>query len=348
MLNCTDASISQIIVHHIGDHKEDDRVIVSTHPTTITDESVELVLKTYFLSHFKTDFMYSFIHPEDLEMNEVYSAASQIFDNPNQLAQTSAELANLLYSKSTNPNIKSGEFYVVFFKDITFNDEFVDAIGLFKSENKDTYIKVFNKGDNYAVESEAGINIKKVDKGCLIINSDRETGFQVAIIDTINRNNEALYWKEDFLGVAPRENEYYQTSQLFDICKAFGNDVLTNENKINKTDQVTFLKNAEDFFAKNDIYDTQTFSSQVIGNEELANAFTEYKGKYETQRQIAPIDQFEISSEAVKHGKKYFRSVIKLDKNFHIYVHANPDFIEKGFDEHKGRNFYKLYFINEE
>ncbi|MFN6039537.1 MAG: nucleoid-associated protein, partial [Bacteroidota bacterium] len=40
--------------------------------------------------------------------------------------------------------------------------------------------------------------------------------------------------------------------------------------------------------------------------------------------------------------------VIKLDKNFHIYVHGKHEFIEKGFDEEKGKKFYKLYFDSEE
>ena len=42
---------------------------------------------------------------------------------------------------------------------------------------------------------------------------------------------------------------------------------------------------------------------------------------------------------------KSFKSVIKLDKNFHIYVHGNRQMIEQGEDE-KGR-YYKVYY-NEE
>ena len=39
-------------------------------------------------------------------------------------------------------------------------------------------------------------------------------------------------------------------------------------------------------------------------------------------------------------------SIIKLDKNFHIYVHDSRELIEQGTDEH-GRKFYKIYY-NEE
>ena len=60
-----------------------------------------------------------------------------------------------------------------------------------------------------------------------------------------------------------------------------------------------------------------------------------------------PIDNFEISVHAVKQQAKVFKSVLKLDKNFHIYIHGNRQLIEKGFDEATGRNYYKLYFDNE-
>ena len=60
---------------------------------------------------------------------------------------------------------------------------------------------------------------------------------------------------------------------------------------------------------------------------------------------IKDSDSFYISDKAVKKQARSFKSVIKLDKNFHIYVHGNRSLIEQGEDE-KGR-FYKVYY-NEE
>ena len=39
---------------------------------------------------------------------------------------------------------------------------------VFSSENKDTYIKVFQDGENFGVEHERGINIKNW-MGCIIL-----------------------------------------------------------------------------------------------------------------------------------------------------------------------------------
>ena len=60
------------------------------------------------------------------------------------------------------------------------------------------------------------------------------------------------------------------------------------------------------------------------------------------------INDFNISAVAVKDRKKTIRSVLKLDKSFHVYVHGNEDKIERGFDEERGLNYYKLYFDKEQ
>jgi hypothetical protein len=57
-------------------------------------------------------------------------------------------------------------------------------------------------------------------------------------------------------------------------------------------------------------------------------------------------DSFEISTQAVKKQARIFKSVLKLDKNFHIYIHGNRDMIEQGVEK-DGRKYYKIYFENE-
>ena len=58
-------------------------------------------------------------------------------------------------------------------------------------------------------------------------------------------------------------------------------------------------------------------------------------------------DNFAISIQAVKKQARVFKSVLKLDKNFHVYIHGDKSLIEKGFDERTGKNFYKIYFDEE-
>jgi hypothetical protein len=48
----------------------------------------------------------------------------------------------------------------------------------------------------------------------------------------------------------------------------------------------------------------------------------------------------------VKKQARVFKSVLKLDKNFHIYIHGNRELIEQGVEK-DGRKFYKIYFEKE-
>jgi hypothetical protein len=57
-------------------------------------------------------------------------------------------------------------------------------------------------------------------------------------------------------------------------------------------------------------------------------------------------DRFAISADAVKRQARVFKSVLKLDKNFHIYIHGDRNKIEQGVDEN-GRKFYKIYYEQE-
>ena len=46
-----------------------------------------------------------------------------------------ASLVRYLYDKSIHPQIKGGELYVAYLKNCVLEDELVDAVGIFKTEN---------------------------------------------------------------------------------------------------------------------------------------------------------------------------------------------------------------------
>ena len=56
---------------------------------------------------------------------------------------------------------------------------------------------------------------------------------------------------------------------------------------------------------------------------------------------------FEISGQAVKKQNSSYKTVLKLDKNFHVYIHGDRQLIEQGFDESKGMKYYTLFFKEE-
>ena len=72
------------------------------------------------------------------------------------------------------------------------------------------------------------------------------------------------------------------------------------------------------------------FANEVIGQPEVIDSFNNYKEEYQRDRDIEIADNFAISDSAVKKQSRGLKSVIKLDKNFHIYVHGNNQYIKKG------------------
>lgn len=138
MIYCEKSALKYVIVHIVGNKSFNENIIYSA-SETILDEDLAGVLNMYYLQSFKTEEYYQLYHESDLILNEVYTYVSKIFDEPEQLYKQSVDLAKHLYEQSTHPKIKGGEFYTVYFKDCILDGEPLDAVGLFKSENKDTF-----------------------------------------------------------------------------------------------------------------------------------------------------------------------------------------------------------------
>lgn len=347
MLNFSETYIHKLAIHKVGNKANDEDVQLSENCITIEGEMNDLLTR-YYLAPFKTDEFYSFTHETDFHENRVFKSISQLFENESIVMKQSAELARFLHEKSEHPNIKPGEFHVVIFKNCIIEDELADAVGIFKSENKDTYLKIINKGSDFEINSEEGININKLDKGCLIFNTEQEAGFKICIIDKTNKANEAHYWRDDFLGVKLRENDFYHTQTYLNVCKGFIDEVYNEENNIEKADQINMLNKSVNYFKTKEKFDPEEFEEEVMmGESQVVDAFKDYKQQIQQDYDINMSDDFEISKDAVKKANKSFKSVLKLDKNFHVYIHGDRAFIEKGFDEKKRMNYYRLYFDKE-
>lgn len=337
--------ISQLVLHKVGNKLNDDGLFI-TNDTIEIDDLLETNLQNYFLNSFKNDEYYNLYHASDLKYNEVYNYVKEIFAQPEMLIDNSIALAKHLYEKSIHPKIKGGEFYVVYFKDCIWNGETIDAVGLFKSETKDTFFKIRSNDNKFAIESEQGVNINKLDKGAIVFNIDFENGYIVAVVDKTNKGAEAHYWINDFLHVRQRKDEYYNTQNIMSLAKNFVAKELPKEFEISKADQVELLNKTTKFFKEKDSFDMDEFANEVIAQPEVIDSFNRYKDTYQQVRDIEIADSFTISDTAVKKQARAFKSVIKLDKNFHIYIHGDRQLIEQG-EDNKGK-FYKVYYQEEQ
>ncbi len=337
--------ICNITVHFVGNKSTDEWLLLSK-TNLIIDDDIKATLEKYFLDSFSTDEYFQLYHDSGLEYNVVYGAVGKIFDNPEYLFEQSVNLAKHLYEQSTHPKIKGGEFYTVYFKDCILDGDTVDAIGLFKSENKDTFLKVHREGGNFNLESEQGINIKKLDKGCLIFNKDRENGYVVAVVDNTNRGVDAQYWIDDFLHVRQRKDEYANTENVMAMAKQFITKELPKEFEVPKADQIDLLNRSLQFFKEKDTFDIEDFANEVIEQPEVIESFKHYKKAFEEERAMEIDDSFAISQHAFKKQQRSYKRIIRLDKKIQIIIDGNRDHVEQGEDE-KGK-YYKVYYSTEE
>ncbi|WP_285010053.1 nucleoid-associated protein [Pedobacter faecalis] len=351
MISFFEASLSELSIHRIGNKSQDEFYVLSEQSVSISDNLLSNLLQQYFLGQFeKVNEIYRFYHPNaDLNLNEVYHFVASIFEDGQQFHSHSQEIAKHLYEVSGHPKIKSGELYVAYFENVQIEGGLHDAIGIFKSETKETYLKVYpeNSGFGLSYEQDA-INISKLDKGCLIFNTDKEEGYRVAVIDQTNRSSEAVYWKDEFLKLRVRNDNFNQTNSVLGVYKSFVTEKLDEEFEISKADKIDLLNKSMKYFKEKESFDLDEFSNEVIGNAEGIESFKSYKKSYEEEFDTAIPDSFDISGAAVKKQARVYKSVLKLDKNFHIYIHGDKELIEKGFDDDKSMNYYKVYFREEQ
>lgn len=352
------SSIASVAIHRVGNKQTDEGYILSDKTQNLTEQLQDLLV-SYFITPFKAEEYYTLYDENNLELNEIYSIAACIFADPDSFLEQSQRAARHLYDACTHPNIKNGDFFVVYFKECQLNGVTMDAVGLFKSENKTQFLKVRHDEEEwsreegsrsasavFAMDVDKGIDINKLDKGAIIFNTEADKGYVVSVVDSTNRGVDAVYWKDNFLHIQQRQDEYFNTHQVMQVYKKFVTDEFPDKfENVHKADQADMLNRSVDFFKHNDSFDMDDFTRDVIGQPEIIDSFRQYSEQYQQENDIQLPQSFDISEGAVKKQARSYKSVIKLDKNFHIYVHGDRKLIEQGEDE-KGK-FYKVYY-NEE
>jgi hypothetical protein len=130
------------------------------------------------------------------------------------------------------------------------------------------------------------------------------------------------------------------------ITKYYIAKELPEEFEINKTEQIDLLNRSAEYFKTHDKFDKADYEKEVFKDSKMIKSFRKFDESYRNENDIDYEDSFEISTSAVKEGIKSFKSVLKLDKNFHIYIHGDVELIKQGVEK-DGRKFYKIYYERE-
>jgi hypothetical protein len=340
MIEFNDATIDKLIFHRISIDK--DKSLISNNLYETSNPEEEEVLKGIFLKAFGSSTVtYQFHHEVDISLNTLLKISKSIHDGEN-FVKKSINIHQHLKSVSKHPNIKDGDLFVLKFDEIKFNNRFYEALGIYKIENKESFIETSasSKGE-IGLKFKKGIS-KKLDKACLILFT--ETVYTVFIID--NNNHETDYWQNEFIKVNLKRDNINSTSQFLSITKSFVTDQYPAEFESTKADQIELLSRSVDYFKGHENFNKKEFEREVLQDKGIIQSFRHFDSDYRDRNQIEMADEFEISAYAVKKQAKLFKSVLKLDKNFHIYIHGNRELIEQGVEK-DGRKYYKIYYKEE-
>lgn len=352
MINLFNTHIETLSLHRVGNKSRNEAYFLSDTPYNLNDEIAPL-LKEYFFKPFreKEENYFQFAHDVDLEFNEMYNFATEIFNTPSSenTHEVSKKITKHLFEQSNHPHIKNGEVYISYLTNVSIDNNVVDAIGIFKSEIKTDFLQFEENGTNLEMVLQQGINLHKLDKGCLIFNYKKEEGYKILTIDS-NRYD-ARYWLEHFLSVDAFQDENFMTKKYLKFCQDFAKDVVLPAE--DKKEEVMFMNRSVNYFAKNDEFEETNFLNEVIDNPDLISEFKNYKVDRGEKYSIEDTTNFPIANNAVTDVRKKLKNVINLDTNVQIKLDfINPEsaekFVEKGWDEEKQMYYYLIYFNKEQ
>ena len=347
--NLYNVQLEDIFVHRVGNRNKGEDIFISELPVPLNDERHSL-LKEYYLKPFRdkeADF-YCFSDDEDLDYNVVYGACAEVFADPDTLMENSQTIARHLYQQSDHPHIRSGEVQVVFMKDAIVGNEKCNAIGIFKSEIKKEFVNF--KEDNHnrlEMELQQGIDLSKLDKGCIVFDLESDKGYKVLSVDS--NKYDAKYWVENFLDLDVFEDENFLTKKYLKFTQDFAKDVVGPA--AGKLDEIKFAKDAAKHFASNEDFNESVFLNEVLIDPTMIAEYKNYKVDQGAKHSIEDTQMFNIANPAVQVASKKLKTKIVVDTGAVIDLKKMQnvnEYVERGFDEERGMYYYLIYHNTEE
>jgi hypothetical protein len=349
MLEFSQTHILKLSITWSGNKERNEGVVIpKTTLVPVNDYAHEVILGAFLKPFEKTEEFFYFHHDEDVSHNAVYQSCVEIFRNPDSLAEEAAKLTQGIYAISTLPKITGGEIFVALFNEVILQGEAMPAIGIFKTINKDSFLKVERNSEAFTLQVGEGIATGKLAMTALIFGVDEADGFRIMATDAVSKKDDPSVWASQFLQAKPIEDNFFNTRHYMEMTKTFIAERAGSKFNMDRTETADLIHRSALYFKENDMFEIDDFTEKLFSEPEQQAFFKEYKDTYAAEAALPLADEFDISKQAVRKSSKVFKNVIKLDDNFQIIVNGRRELIERGFDEEKGKYFYKVYFEQEE
>jgi len=348
MIKRNKASISKCILHKVGNKFNSTKNAFSEQLIDFDEVSYDLIVPYLLRPFTSVAETYRFNHHSNIELNEINTYSSQLLNDDSNFIEVSKHIVTHLFEQSNSAQIKTGDVIVCMLHDIQYEDYVCDAVGIFKIENKAHFFQTYLENNSYDIIVQKGIATKKVDKGCIILNTADTEGKIVLSVD--NNNYDTQYWIKSFLNVKYPDDSNQHTKNYIEMCREFSKDIM--QPQFGGQEQSNFLAKTVDFFKENEIINVETFKEDVFDDEDRIQLFEDYKKTYESDHNLVLRNQFDVSEVVLKKQKQKIKTEIKLDTNIQIKLDvdapdASAEYLERGYDEAKKMHYYKVFF-NEE
>ncbi|EUJ30265.1 hypothetical protein MFLO_10588 [Listeria floridensis FSL S10-1187] len=341
-MELTYAKLKQLAVHFVGNKAQEEGYEVSQNVLTEFSEELSQTLLSIFLDSFTKEEFFQFVHESDLNLNEVFTYSQNIFADDTHFLADSESILKHLYSESTHPNIKSGDLWIFEIEGIVADGEMCNALGIFKVENKEIYVKNNFDGQKFAVSYDKGITGTDLDKGCIILNTSAETGGKVLVLSRLSKND-SIYWKDRFLGVEKIADDSFLTENFVNICTDY-----IKQKEESLMEKSHFVKATSEYLQEEENLSIDTFAEKTLADPRQQAEFKTVVENYEQEHNIRFPEEFELDEEQAEKLSKKVRKTLKLGKNITLTVKDlenldENDFVQ-GFDNDRGRNFMIVYY----
>lgn len=347
MLKTTNAFITKATLQRVGNKLNNELSYSSEQEIPLTEDE-EKLLKSFFLNSIKLSYdILRFTHHISLDYNAVYDNSLKFFNKTISFIEYSNNILNHLFEKSNHPQIKTGELFIVKFDELQFQDTTTEAVGIFKVENKIDYLKFHLQDDALDFTINKGVKLQKIDKGCLILNTEQTSGYRVISID--NNSYDANYWKKSFLDVEEVLNDSYQTKHHLQLLSSFSNTMVENNDTFT---QKEFISQGIKLFQENETITKDLLQQELLEPFDVVDSYGEFKTQYKKENNLDLEENFNISESILKKEKRKIKSQITLDTKIQIKLDISDgdtvkDNIEKGYDNERKMHYYKVFY-NEE
>ncbi|HRH37314.1 MAG TPA: nucleoid-associated protein [Flavobacteriales bacterium] len=334
-----EAQVEEFALHRLGGETKDN--VFSDFTVTLKGEEEQEFLRKLFLKPFANMvFTSEFTHAVSLEYNVLHGLCERIRAGHDLLTCSDA-IAKHLINVSQHHNINGGDLYVAKFTGVLLGSATYDAVGIYKFDEKEVFIESKTAHGLIELSMKRGLGSNKPNKAVLVVFTEG-----APTLFMIDNNDSTQFWQKDFIDHKPKQDHVSSTSNLLELTKSFITQQMPQDFTVEKADQIDLLNRSVQYFKSHSEFDREEFTQEVFAEEGAIRSFNQYSDRFQAENNVELADNFEISAHAVKRQARIFKSVIKLDKNFHIYIHGDRNRIEHGVDE-SGRKFYKIYYDQE-